>query len=53
VLKTVTVDLTLANVASLALLVLVRTVLSFSISIEIDGRVPWRRSRADAATGGG
>jgi uncharacterized membrane protein len=43
VLETVTVDLSLENVASLALLVLVRTVLSISISIEIDGHLPWRR----------
>ena len=43
IIETVTVDRTLETVASLALLVLVRVVLSFSLDIEIDGRLPWRR----------
>jgi uncharacterized membrane protein len=40
--KTVAVDPSLENVGSLALIVLIRTVLSFSLDIEIEGRVPWR-----------
>ena len=42
--KTIAVDLTIDNVAALGLLVLVRTVLSFSIEVEINGRLPWRMS---------
>ena len=43
IIETVTVDRTLETVASLGLLVLVRVILSFSLDIEIDGRLPWRR----------
>jgi uncharacterized membrane protein len=50
IIETVTVDRTLETVASLALLVLVRVVLSFSLDVEIDGSFPWRRgsSASDA-----
>ena len=40
--RTVSVDLTLAGVGALGLLVVVRTILSFSIDIEINGVLPWR-----------
>jgi uncharacterized membrane protein len=43
IIETVTVDRTLETVASLALLVLVRVILSFSLDVEIDGHLPWRR----------
>lgn len=43
VVQTVAVDLTLQSVATLGLLVLVRTVLSFSLSAELEGVLPWRR----------
>ncbi len=46
---TVTLDLTLENVASLALIVLIRTVLSFSLEIEIEGVAPWRRAMTSGA----
>ena len=36
-------DQTLENAATLGLVVLVRTFLSFSLDIELDGVVPWRR----------
>jgi len=42
--RTVAVAPTLENVAVLGLIVLIRTFLSFSLQIEIDGTVPWRRS---------
>ncbi len=48
-LHTVVVAPTFENVASLGLIVLIRTVLSFSLETEIEGVVPWRR----AATSGG
>ena len=44
VIETVTVDRSLESVASLGLLVLVRVVLSFSLDVEIDGTLPWRRA---------
>ena len=49
--KTVAVDQTWENVLSLGLIVLIRTFLSFSIEIEIDGIVPWRRWAMGRASG--
>jgi uncharacterized membrane protein len=43
--KTVAVATTLQNVLVLGLIVLIRTFLSFSLQVEIDGTVPWRRAR--------
>jgi uncharacterized membrane protein len=40
---TVAVAPTLRNVAVLGLIVLIRTFLSVSLQVEIDGHVPWRR----------
>ena len=41
--RTVAVDPTLQNVAGLGLIVLIRTFLSFSLEVEMDGVWPWRR----------
>ena len=41
--RTVAVAPTLENVLILGLIVLIRTFLSFSLEIEIDGALPWRR----------
>jgi uncharacterized membrane protein len=41
--RTVAVSPTLDNVIVLGLIVLIRTFLSFSLEIEIEGVVPWRR----------
>ena len=43
--RTVAVDPTMQNVLVLGLIVLIRTFLSFSLEIEIDGMAPWRRWR--------
>ena len=43
IIQTVIIDPTLASAATLGLIVLVRIVLSFSLEIELDGRLPWRR----------
>jgi uncharacterized membrane protein len=40
--RTVAVDPSLENVAVLGLIVLIRTFLSFSLDIEIDGKLPWK-----------
>ena len=45
VVQTVVLEFTLANVASLGLLVLVRTFLSWSLVVEIEGRWPWQPMR--------
>ncbi len=42
VIKTVAVEATIQSVSVLALLVIVRTILSISIDIEVDGRFPWQ-----------
>lgn len=43
IINTVVIDLNLENVASLAAIVAIRVVLSFSLEVEIDGRWPWQR----------
>ena len=43
VIRTVVVTHTLSNVAVLALVVLIRAFLSFTLAIEIEGRLPWQR----------
>ena len=42
--RTVTTTPTLTDAIVLAIIVLIRTVLSFSLQIEIDGVAPWRRA---------
>jgi uncharacterized membrane protein len=50
---TITVDQTFDSALTLGLIVLVRTFLSFSLEIELEGSLPWRRGsrgkRPDAA----
>ncbi|WP_395243817.1 DUF1622 domain-containing protein [Agromyces sp. MMS24-K17] len=56
IIKTVAVTPTLESVLVLAIIVLIRTFLSWSLELEISGRWPWqkradrRAERADAAT---
>jgi uncharacterized membrane protein len=44
IIRTVAVQPSLQNVAVLGLIVLIRTFLSFSLGVEIDGRWPWQRA---------
>ncbi len=44
IVRTITIATTLESTISLGIIVLVRTFLSFSLEIEIDGIVPWRRA---------
>lgn len=46
--RTVTTTPTLTDAIVLAIIVLIRTVLSFSLQIEIDGVAPWRRALVPA-----
>jgi len=43
IVRTVTLDNTLRSIAGLGLLVLIRTFLSWSLMLEIEGRWPWQR----------
>ena len=51
VVRTVALDPTLESVAVLGLLVVVRTFLSWSLVVEIEGRWPWQ-ARRDTGAGG-
>ena len=46
---TVAATPTLQSMAVLGLIVLIRTFLSFSLEVEIEGRLPWRAAEAEAA----
>lgn len=48
--RTVAVEPTLDNVVTLAIIVAIRTFLSFSLEIEIEGVPPWRRAMVSGAT---
>ena len=49
IILTVAIDQTIESAATLGLIVLVRTFLSFSLDVEMDGVVPWRRRAAERA----
>jgi uncharacterized membrane protein len=49
IVKTVAIDLTFASLGLLAGLVLVRTFLSWTLVLEIEGRWPWQRQLASVA----
>jgi uncharacterized membrane protein len=44
IIRTVAVDPSLENVGVLGIIVLIRTFLSFSLEVEIDGTWPWQRA---------
>jgi uncharacterized membrane protein len=44
---TITVTPTLESALTLGIIVLVRTLLSFSLEIELEGVLPWRRTKVD------
>ena len=48
IIRTVVVAPTLENVAVLATIVLIRTVLSMTLQVEIEGRWPWQRHGSDS-----
>jgi uncharacterized membrane protein len=50
IIKTVAIEPTFDSVIVLAIIVLVRTVLSLSIDVEIDGRWPWEAARQAGIT---
>jgi uncharacterized membrane protein len=44
IVRTVALDLSLANIGTLGALVLVRTFLGWTLTVEIEGRWPWQKS---------
>jgi uncharacterized membrane protein len=48
--RTVAVEPTWDNVVILGVIVLIRTVLSFSLEVEIEGVAPWRRAATSGVT---
>ena len=48
IVQTITIDPTLESALALGLIVLVRTFLSFSLEIELEGIVPWRKASTRA-----
>ena len=51
VIRTVALEPTWDNIAALGLLVVVRTFLSWSLVVEIEGRWPWRPGHSNAEAG--
>lgn len=47
IINTVAVEPTLLSVAVLAGIILIRTFLSFSLEVEIEGRWPWQRKKGE------
>jgi uncharacterized membrane protein len=54
IIRTVALDATLLNLATLAILVLVRTFLGWTLTVEVEGHWPWQAARTagSAATDG-
>jgi uncharacterized membrane protein len=50
IINSVTIETTLASIAALGLLVLVRTFLSWSLEVEIIGMWPWRRAESEVSS---
>ena len=53
IIRTVALEPSLENVAILGILVLVRTFLSWSLVVEIEGRWPWKDAESKAKESGG
>ena len=47
IIRTVAVDPTFTSVGVLAAIVVIRTFLSFSLEVELEGRWPWQRGQDD------
>jgi uncharacterized membrane protein len=52
IIRTVAIEPTFDSVIVLAIIVLVRTVLSLSIDVEIDGRWPWQAAQQEGLVAG-
>lgn len=47
IIKTVTTELTIENMLTLGLIVIIRTILSISLEVEIDGKFPWQSKKSE------
>ena len=52
IIGTVAIEPTFRNLGVLGLIVLIRTFLSFSLEVEIEGRLPWRAAEKDGGPRG-
>ena len=50
IIHTIAVDPTFTSVGVLSIVVLVRTFLSFTLDVELEGRWPWQQQRAPRPT---
>ena len=48
IIGTVAIEPTFRNLGVLGLIVLIRTFLSFSLEVEIEGRLPWKSAQVDS-----
>ena len=48
IIRSVVVDPTVENIFTLGLIVLIRTFLSMTLQLEVEGRWPWQRERVEA-----
>lgn len=53
IIQTVAVELSFTSVGVLAIIVVIRTFLSFALEVELEGRWPWQAARLEKETGGG
>ena len=53
IIMTVTTEPTIENVAVLGLVVLIRTFLSFSLEVELEGKWPWQQRHTEREEGKG
>jgi uncharacterized membrane protein len=51
IIETAAVELSLANLETLGALVVVRTALSWTLTVEIEGRWPWQPEKREAVVG--
>jgi uncharacterized membrane protein len=52
IIETIVTRPTFSNLGALGLIVLIRTLLSFALEVEIDGRWPWARGRNQSGPSG-
>jgi uncharacterized membrane protein len=49
IIHTISTEITIESVATLGGIVVIRTFLGFSLTMELEGRVPWRRATVEPA----
>jgi len=48
IIRTLIIEMTLANLTTLGMLVVLRTVLGWTLTVEVEGRWPWQAERSSA-----